>query len=262
MADDPRPTSAIDIATKGITVVSLALGVFATWKALPADAEIKRLQAEATRLDLAIKQADADLKGLESSRKVTLELYQEVKNVIEKKGKDPREEDAVRVLVESLADDPFRYKLLKVIAIGAKDTLVKQEAAATSAFYEDEAAVPTQVLPANADEPRTAAAGLGGYNVDFFFCERKRATSEPIARAALNIKGKGDTGRWRVRLLPESINQQPGYGIAGNEIRFTPPDERPAAEALAAALSKSNVQARLRETLYPTPHYISAFVCQ
>jgi hypothetical protein len=134
--------------------VSLALGVFATWKALPADAEIKRLQAEDTRLDLALKQADADLKGLESSRKVTLELYQEVKNVIEKRDRDPREEDAVRVLVESLADDPFRYKLLKVIAIGAKDTLVKHAAAATSAFYTVEVDVTVRLRETSYPTPR------------------------------------------------------------------------------------------------------------
>jgi hypothetical protein len=139
MPDEKLPRGALDVVTKLVTLFSLGLAAFAAWKALPVDAEIKRLQAETQRLDLALKQADADLKGLESSRKVTLEPYQEVKKVIEKKDKDPREEDAVRVLVEALAGEPFRWKLLKVIAVGAKSAEVKETAAATSKFYQKEA---------------------------------------------------------------------------------------------------------------------------
>ena len=124
MPDDKSSSGTLDVVTKFITVFSLGLAAFAAWKALPYDAEIKQLQAETQRLDLALKQADADLKGLESNRKVTLELYQEVKSVIQKKDKDQREEDAVRVLVESLADDPLRWKLLNVIAAGARSVEV------------------------------------------------------------------------------------------------------------------------------------------
>ncbi|MEO8418802.1 MAG: hypothetical protein ABI475_08775, partial [Methylophilaceae bacterium] len=193
---DEKPGT-LDLITKVITVVSLALAAFATWKALPYDAEIKRLQAETQRLDLALKQADADLKSLESNRKVTLELYQEVKNVIEKKDNDPRKEDAVRVLVESLADDPFRWKLLNVIAAGAKSAEVKQAAAETSDYYREEAQVPL-AAPRESDVA-TATTGIGSFNVDIFYCEKKKATSEPIARAALSLKTSSDTGRWRLR---------------------------------------------------------------
>lgn len=256
-------SSTIDRATKIVTLVSLALAGFATLKALPAETEIKQLQADTSRLDLALKRADADLKNLESNRKVTLELYQEVKKVIEKKEKDPREEDAVRVLVESLADDPFRWKLLKVIAIGARSNDVKEAAAATSKYYEEESVVQTR----DGSSAKSVSAALttgtfGTYNVDLFFCEKKKATSEPLARAALDVKTKGDTGRWRVRALPESINQQPGYGIVTNEVRFTPPEERPVADALVAALSAKGMKFELHETTYPTPGYVSVFICQ
>jgi hypothetical protein len=121
MTGEKGPSALVDLLTRVVTLLSLAVAGYAAWIALPADAEIKRLQSETQRLDLALKRADADLKSIESQRKVTLELYQEVKKVIEKKDKDPREEDAVRILVESLADDPFRWKLLGVIAVGAKD---------------------------------------------------------------------------------------------------------------------------------------------
>lgn len=261
MPDDKPPTSLVDSASKVLTLVSLAIAILAAWKALPADAEIKRLQAQAQELDIALKRADASLKEIESSRKVTLELYQEVKKVVEKKDKNPREEDAVRVLVESLAEDPFRWKLLQVLAVGASSWEVKQAAAATSKFYEDEAVA----RPKFATPPPPAATGataFGAFNIDFFYCEKKQATSEPLARAALGLRGAADGGRWRVRALPESVNQQPGYGIAASEIRFTPPDETPVAKALAQALAGQGVQAALHETAYPTPGYVSVFICQ
>jgi len=209
---------------------------------------------------LALKRADADLKNLESNRKVTMELYQEVKKVIEKKDKDPREEDAVRVLVESLAEDPFRWKLLGVIAVGAKDPSVKVSAAATSKFYQEDAEAhpAVQSLPSG----RNVGSGAGSYNVDFFYCEKKQSTSEPIARSALALKTTLDTGRWRIRSLPESINQQPGYSIQTNVIRFTPPEERPVADALAKALSAKGIKVQFQEISYPTPNYVSVFICE
>jgi len=260
MTDEKSASGSLDLIAKIVTVVSLGLAAFATWKALPYDAEIKRLQTKTQELDLALKQADADLRNLEASRKVTLELYQEVKNVIEKKDKDPREEDAVRVLVESLADDPFRWRLLNVIAAGAKSPDVKRTAAETSKYYREEAEVPQ--ASAQPQPGAAQASGVGNFNVDFFYCESKKATSEPIVRNALSLKTSSDTGRWRARALPESINQQPGYGISSNVVRFTPPEERPVAEALAKLLETKGVNVAFQEISYPTPGYVSVFICQ
>jgi hypothetical protein len=250
-----------DSLTKLVTLFSLCLAAFAAWKALPADERIKRLEVETRELDLALKEADAQLRSLESNRRVTLDLYQEVKRVIEKKEKDPREEEVLRVLVESLADDPFRYKLLRVIAVGAKSEGVKESAAATSRFYEDESTV--QARPLAAKSSATAAAvNSDAYNVDFFFCEGKRPTSEPLARAAIYLQSPGATGRWRIRALPEVVNQQPGYAITTSEIRFTAPDETPVAESLAKSLSAKGIKVRFHETVRPTPGYLRVFICQ
>lgn len=263
MSIEPNKAGATDILMKLLTLLSLAIGVFAAWMALPIDAEIKRLQADTARLELSLKQADADLKSLESNRKVTLELYEEVKKILGKEKKNPREEEAVRVLVESLADDPFRWKLLQVLAVGATAPEVKQAAAETSKYYEEDmlksAIQQTNSNPTNVTQN---GIGTGQFNVDFFFCESKRATSEPIVKASLALKGKNDSGRWRSRLLPESINQQPGYGIGNSEIRFTAPDERSVAESLTNALRVKGVELKYHETAYPTPNYVSVFICQ
>lgn len=107
-----------------------------------------------------------------------------------------------------------------------------------------------------------ASTGYAIMNIDIFYCEKKQATSQPLAQAILAKKNTNDVGRWRVRFLPESVNQRPGYQISGSEIRFTPPDETTAAKALLNQLSAIGVRASLRETSYPTPGYISAFICQ
>ncbi|MBC8026480.1 MAG: hypothetical protein H7Y89_10835 [Steroidobacteraceae bacterium] len=248
-----------------VTIISLCIAVFAAWKAIPADAEIKKLQARTAELDLQLKQADANLKAIESTREFSFALYKEVKSVIDSSASTSRQEDAVRVLVESLAEDPLRSKLLSVIAASAKNPEVKAAASATSKFYEEQTRVSVTPAPtaaasgAAAPAPTSVASAL---SVDFFYCELKRGTSEPIAQAARNAKPSGARGSWRARLLPESINQQPSYQITSSVIRFNPPGEREAAQELAKSLAERNVTARLQETDYPTPGYVSVFICQ
>lgn len=112
------------------------------------------------------------------------------------------------------------------------------------------------------DIVRKAASGVGAYNVDFFYCEATRARSEPLARAALALKSVGDSGNWRVRMLTESVNKQSGYGIAGNVIRFTAPEEQPVADALAGLLKTQGVNVSLKAIAYPTPGLVSVFFCE
>ncbi|WP_239287679.1 hypothetical protein [Candidatus Nitrotoga sp. 1052] len=186
-----------------------------------------------------------------------MDLYLEVKKIIEKKNKGPREEDPIRVLVESLTDDPFRWKLLQVLAIGATAPEAKRAAAETSKYYEEDM-LKSSIQSKISAQTNTANSGIstGQINLDFFYCESQRGTSEPIVKAVCNLKGKSDSGRWRPRLLTESINQQPGYGIVNSEIRFTTPDERGVAKSIANALRNKGVDLKYHETAYPTPNYI------
>jgi len=258
MPENPG-SSTLDRLTKVVAFISLVIGVAAALKALPLDAELKRLQAETTRLDLALKQADADLKGIESSRKLSFELYEEVKRVIEMKEKNAREEEALCVLIEVLADDPFRQKLLQVMALGASDTEVKRTAAASAKFYEEESVVQAAVgVPALTAPVPTK---VGAFDVDIFYCEHGGTTARGLAERLYAQAPPGHSGRWRVRALPESINKQAGYRIRGNEIRYTPPGEAPIAKTLQEMLGKQGVKATLKETTYATPNYVSVFIC-
>lgn len=261
----------LDNASKVLTVCSLGIAVFAAWKALPLDADLKTLQTETQRLDnelklagAKIREAEAQLKEAESGRKLTFDLYQEVKKVLEKKERTPRDEEALRVLIESLADDPFRYKLLSVLAVSAATESGKQAATESSNFYREEAAISarTDTPPQPAAKPADAARSLSSYDIDIFYCAEKRASSEPVARKVAGLKQADESGRWRVRALPETVNQQPGYGVTSNEIRYNIPDETPQADIIRERLQANGIPATLRASAQQTAWYLSVFVCQ
>lgn len=261
----------LDAANKLLTICSLGVAVLAAWKALPLDAELKTLQAETQRLDNELKvagarlrEAETQLKEAESGRKLSFDLYQEVKTVLEKKERTPRDEEALRVLIESLAEDPFRYKLLSVLAVGSATESGKMAAAESSTFFREEAALSTRtVAPAAAPaRPSAAATSLGSYDIDIFYCADRRSSSEPVARRLAALKQADESGRWRVRALPETVNQQPGYGVRSNEIRYNVPDEAAQAKIILERLQASGIQAALRATAQQTAWYLSVFVCQ
>lgn len=262
----------MDTLSKIASLLTVFLSLFIAYKAYPVDQSIKELQATTAQLDLAIKKADAELKSLESSRKITFDLYTAAKDVLSREKRSDREEEAVRVLIEALADDPFRWKLLNAIANGAKNAEVKEKAALNSTFYEENEVVRNDTLslppppgPAASNSPSKPSSTkekFGGYNFDFFFCEEKRNSSEPSADKALQLKTSSDSGRWRKRLLPKEINAREGYRVSNNEIRFTPPAELPIAQAMQTMLAEKNLKAALHETSYFTPNYVSVFFCE
>lgn len=260
----------LDSLSKVITIASAGIAVFAASIALPLDAELKRLQAQTQKLDIdlkaaegRLKEAEARLKETESGRKLSFDLYQEVRKILERKDKTPKDEEALRVLIESLADDPFRYKLLGVLAVSASTPEVKRAATESSSFFREEAQVAQKPLatPAQSGSPVQSTA-VGSMDVDVFYCAAKQATSESIARNVLALQQPVESGRWRLRLLPDSVNQQPGYGITSNEIRYNVPDETAAAKTLADRITRTGLKVALRESQQPTRWYISVFICQ
>jgi hypothetical protein len=249
--------------TKWISIPSALVALGAAVMAWPLDREIKQLQASSARLEIDIKRTDAELRTIESSRKLTLEIYQEVQKVLRTEKKNSREEEAVRVLVQALAEDPMRSKLLDAIALGANSPDVRKKAETSAAFYRDE-------LPTYGASPNSSAAvqtigsspsRYGSFNIDFFYCESSRQKYEPLALKAVSLKDSTSTGRWRVRLLPESVNAQAGYNIHENVIRYNS-DEKGIAQTLLADLrTKLQVEATAMEIAYPTPNYVSVFFC-
>lgn len=259
----------LDHITKLIAIGSAALALFATWRTLPLDAELKQLQAQTQKLDLdlkmaegRLKEAEARLKETESGRKLSFDLYQEVRKILENKSKTAKDEEALRVLIESLAEDPFRYKLLSVLAVSASAPDVKRSATESSTFYRDESWIAQRAPKLNQVSEAKQQSPVGSMDVDVFYCAQKQASSEPVAKNILALRKADESGRWRLRLLPESVNQQPGYGVVSNEIRYNAPDETPAARSLADRLEQAGYKISLRETQQSTKWYVSIFICQ
>ena len=259
----------LDNITKVIAIGSAVLALFATWRTLPLDAELKRLQAQTQKLDLdlkvaegRLKEAEARLKETESGRKLSFDLYQEVRKILENRNKTAKDEEALRVLIESLAEDPFRYKLLSVLAVSASAPDVKRSATESSTFYRDESWIAQRAPQVKQVSEGAQLSPVGSMDVDVFYCANKQASSEPIAKNVLALRKADETGRWRLRLLPESVNQQPGYGVVSNEIRYNAPDETKAARSLADRLEQAGYKISLRETQQSTKWYVSVFICQ
>lgn len=260
----------LDNILKVIAIPTAAIAVLAAWKALPLDAELKTLQAQTQKLDIdlkaaegRLKEAEARLKETESGRKLSFDLYQEVRKILERKDKTAKDEEALRVLIESLAEDPFRYKLLSVLAVSASSPETKRSASESSSFFRDESLILQRPpVPVTQAKETIRATAIGSMDVDVFYCASKQNTAEPIARSIVALKQPGESGRWRLRLLPESVNQQPGYGIASNEIRYNVPDETGAARLLVERITNTGHKVSLRESQQLTKWYISVFVCQ
>lgn len=260
----------VDKILKMLAIPTAAVALLAAWKALPLDAELKTLQTQTQRLELdlkaaegRLKEAEGRLKETESGRKLTFDLYQEVRKILERKDKTAKDEEALRVLIESLAEDPFRYKLLSVLAVSASSSEVKRSASESSSFFRDESLIAQRPSASmtNANET-TRPTAIASMDVDVFYCASKQSTSELIAKSIIALKQPGESGRWRLRLLPESVNQQPGYGITSNEIRYNTPDETDAAKVLAERIANVGHKVSLRESQQLTKWYISVFICQ
>lgn len=272
----------LDHIAKFISILTLAIATYAAWITAPLDAALKKLQIETTktehRLMMAesrLKDAESRLRETESARKLTFDLYQEVKNVLQNGGARERDEDALRVLIETLADDPFRSKLLDVLAAGASSELVQRAAEDSSTFFLEETMmssesksdefVPNALGSESSAIPQQAPTlgHIGNYDVDVFYCTDDRANQEAMAERIAATKLPIENGRWRVRVLPDSINRQSGYRSEKIEIRYDGEQEIEVAEVLQARLKAIGVSASLRmtQTQNPTRWYISIFVC-
>ncbi|HWV15040.1 MAG TPA: hypothetical protein VN030_06370 [Cellvibrio sp.] len=248
----------IDKLSKLVSLVSLVIAAVAAWYALPMDKKVKALDAETRRLENARIAQDLELKTLETSRQLSLQLYTEVKDVLRSKDHSVKEEEAVRVLVDALADDPFRWKLLQALAVGASDPEVKEKAEITANFFKDEEQIPTAANKLTAQMIAPSEKSYNAIRIDWFYCDGEH---EEKVRAALKLKTEKVVGRWRPRLLPNEINSRPGYNVHSNIIRFNS-DERTAAEALQSDLrERLSMAVSLQEIQYPTANYISVFFC-
>lgn len=109
--------------------------------------------------------------------------------------------------------------------------------------------------------PTKTSTRYGAMSIDVFFCESSGQIAKELANRVAELKGD-NIGRWRVRPLSATINASSGYQISENEIRYNPDEVEVAKNLMEDAQNRAGITFRLQETTYPTPGYLSAFICQ
>ncbi|MCR9077292.1 MAG: hypothetical protein NXI07_14740, partial [bacterium] len=104
----------------------------------------------------------------------------------------------------------------------------------------------------------------GGWDYDVFWCEKEpseieRATAQEVATA---ITG-ANTGRVRVRMLPDAVNARPAYQVKGAVIRADSTEMEVAeAERLRDAIkAATGLTFTVEQNTGESPWYLSVFLC-
>lgn len=190
----------------------------------------------------------------ESSEKSKYLLYDAVVKSLE--SKNVIHQEVAMKLVISSEDSPLRNGLLASLATstysniksGSQQTSLKEKV-----FVQDN----SQIGVKNSSD--------SGWDYDIFWCEKSGESAEKSAQRIVNHlnekKAKGDDtiGRVRVRMLPDSINEQPGYRISGNLIRYNESESKQA--QLLKQSTNAIVPFDLSLSRMNTKWYLSAFIC-
>ena len=101
----------------------------------------------------------------------------------------------------------------------------------------------------------------GAMSIDIFYCVDAGPNNQRLANEIMLLREGNSAGRWRVRELSEAVNATKGYRLTTDTIRFNA-DERTIAQALQEDAQKiTGGDIRLQQIKYPTPGYISLFLC-
>lgn len=294
MVGEPKPPGRFNtlISTFAAVVSTLgaALGIYISWQqtALKERQEAFSRELDGARQRLASQVEDRT--RLENRQRFYLELEEKLLLPAISAGDLPRQRVAL-AFVQSLEDSEFRRAFLGLLQSDQARPEV-QAVAGRVLLQEDRfdddtrgraeqrvAAAPPPVAPVSGGAAPTPAGAppdpvrslsipgeANGWDFDVFWCERGGNAAMDQAAAAMRIIDRSMPGHGliRVRLLPDSINQQPGYRIGGYVIRREDtPDERAKATELRRALDGNLGGAVFAEQLssQTTRFYLSVFVC-
>jgi len=233
-------------------VVSTAIGIWVAvaTQQLKVTSDHQKLRIDAQ--DSAIRASAEQRAATSAQRDYLLKVYDKVIQAVETT--DKKKQLVALALVESLEDPGLQEKLAKVFAnaptVEDQSTRDRAKEIQKTASY----AVATQ----------SAAGNAKGWDYDIFWCEDPPANQD-TAKSVFTALNTGDPahGRIRLRSWSASQNKQPGYGVAGYEIRGEVSEQKQM-EFLKriidpAAPKPFDVKTTTGAT--PTPWYISVWVC-
>ena len=295
--DRPAP-AANAIWSRWIPILTLvattALGFFQYYTKLAAESAQRTAQASKDASEQALKDRELGIKNKEVSIKQDEAVYKYVIEAIEAVQQDKKNVHRImlaNILVNNMASESYHEPVSLVLkdfvdSVSPKgksivDPVTARDLDTKAEFFAKQIEVASSRSrhpAANAQLADVEPYGL--WDIDFFWCQASGELAKKGAEAAVALlqSEKRAGGRIRARMLPETINSRPGYGIRGLEIRI----DQDKVEASLAERMKNDLSGLLqargnefglddaeigrgfvtRVTSQNTKWYVSAFFCR
>lgn len=247
-------------------------------QAAAANAKLAQNDAKLREVQAAVAQGAETRAERESRAKLDQFVYAEIVKLFELGREIPtpvreRKERVVYGLVLSMASDNLKEPFTQALAIQVQAPELKREVDKAAAYFQQDAEsrLAVAAVQAPAAPPGQGRNPLATLKIDLFYCEQDndndalRKKAEELADA-MKLAGAGS---WRVRSLPQSINQVPGMMVRSPQVRFNVQENEFAAAKSLSELMQREVQSRYRvsasfdtkQVRTPTPGYLSVFLC-
>lgn len=245
-----------DLSAKVLATLSTISTGLLAWIGYMATAQRDALEASVKTSQLALGQQAEERQRLSGQRDVNLKVYDAVVSAIQDSSQ--RRQEIARSLVYAMVVDTSLQQGF-LAALRQEGVLAVRRVVAKDLAFDDS----TQQTRVAA---RVAGSRTGTARVDLFWCEKSGTSAQRVMQdVARHLPGAGLTAQARVRSLPASVNDRPGYYVWGYQIRFEAAEQGDAEklrQAMLQAIPKaSGASVTLVPISSPTPGYISAFAC-
>jgi hypothetical protein len=253
-----------NVMIPAITVITALLSAWINYSVstVKSDLDLQKVKLDEQQASLNKLTTERNLRKFDED--LTFRVYDAV--ITSLKANDTKQQQAASALVIVMADEPLRTQLLQVFEKASTTAPeVRREVAKvleTEQRFQQEEATAKSAAAIKA-RPPIGGTGWGEWDVDVFWCQKSGESAHQNADAIVAALQKdGAKGRLRARVLPDSINAQPGYRVSGYVIR------RDAGEEERAAALKAVAERALPSTTFDilpsrsaTRWYLSTFIC-
>ena len=253
-----------NVMVPAITVVTALLAAWVNYSVstVKSDLDLQKAKLDEQQASLNKLTTERNLRKFDED--LTFRVYDAV--ITSLKANDTKQQQAASALVIVMAEEPLRTQLLQVFD-KAQTTApeVRLEVArvlATEQRFQQEEAT-AKSAAATKPPPPASGAGWGEWDVDVFWCQKSGEPAHKNADAIVAALQKdGAKGRLRARILPDSINAQPGYRVSGYVVRRdTGEEERGLALKAVAERALPGTTFDILPSGRATRWYLSTFVC-
>jgi hypothetical protein len=246
-----------DQGGKFLGAVSTISALLLAWIGYNATRQRDAQETQAKNSQIALDRTAEERQRVAGERDVNLKVYEVVVSALQD-GSQRRQEIA-RSLVYAMVGDT-------VLQRGFLEALREQGVPSVQRVIARDLSFDDSTRQARAAASTSPAAG-GVSRVDLFWCESSGHAAQDLMQSVkgrLSQAGFAESGV-RIRMLPATVNERPGYHVSGYQVRFESVEQAEAEKVrgvMRSAVPGAGPEAvALHPTLTQTPGYISAFAC-